>query len=128
MKRMVIKSSEWHRGGNVNECEFSALLTPEGMRCCIGIHGRLCGIPDAHILSCVDVSSMQEDDITECYKPWLGTYGDIINCHNATANSAIANNAMLINDAGNTTDEQKITALRPIFAEIGVSIVWRPDL
>ena len=119
MQRMVIKGSEWHRGNKVREWGLSLLLTPEGRRCCIGIHARLCGIPDDDILECGDVEAMESEDLTECYLPWVDDESE---------NSPMAINAMGINDDKMTTDEQKIAALRPIFAEIDVDIVWRPEL
>ena len=115
MQRMVIKGSEWHRGGDSANSESVALLTASGRRCCVGIHGRLCGIPDAHLMEVTWPSKMEHGTITECYQYWL-------------AQDYTLGSASDINDAPNTTDEEKITALRPIFAEIGVSIVWRPDL
>jgi hypothetical protein len=35
--------------------------------------------------------------------------------------------AVAINDDESTTDEQKIAALRPIFASVGIDIVWEPN-
>ena len=114
MKRMVIKGSEWHRGGIIRMGDSPALLTKGGKRCCVGIHGRLCNIPDDHIKDVGWPDMMTKEHVTECYSPWV-------------ANEELFR-ASTINDHSDTTDEQKIAKLRPIFAEIGVSIVWRPDL
>lgn len=118
MQRMVIKGSEWHRGGKDRMGDFSRLLTSGGRRCCIGIHARLCGIPDDHIRSFCQPESMDPRHVVKCYRPWIRTDHE----------SDVAGDAMAINDAFTTTDANKIAALRPIFHEIGVSIVWRPDL
>ncbi len=68
---------------------------------------------------------MPRECITECYTPWIRLDEE----HNYALNdSAIAVQAMAINDSDKTSDEEKITALRPIFESIDVSIVWRPDL
>ena len=121
MKRMVIKGSEWHRGRKT-EWGPVELLTQHGRRCCIGIHARLCGIPDNHVKGYQAAMAMHPEDVTKCYSPWVktGKYG--------LDNSELADDAMPINDNADTTDAEKIAALRPIFAEIGVSIVWRPEL
>ena len=118
MKRMVIKGSVWHRGGPENMGgELSALLTDNGRRCCLGIHGVMCGVSDERMF---DVSEPDEvefdlDHINECYEAW-------------TDAPELANDAMQINDSSHTTDDRKIAELRPIFMGIGVTIVWRPDL
>jgi ABC-type uncharacterized transport system ATPase subunit len=39
--KFTVKRSEWLRGH-----EGSCLLTPDGMRCCIGFVGQQCGVPD----------------------------------------------------------------------------------
>ena len=118
MKRMVIKGSEWHRGGKYQMGDAPALLTAFGRRCCIGIHARVCGIPDDHIQGVSQPESMKQKHVVKCYRPWIRTSDD----------SDICGDAMSINDDDMTSDEKKIALLRPIFAEIGVSIVWRPEL
>ena len=118
MKRMVIKGSEWHRGGKSRMGSGPLLLTDDGLRCCIGIHARVCRIPDDHIQGLSQPESMHQKHVVKCYRPWIRTNDD----------SDICGDAMGINDDKKTTDEEKIALLRPIFAEIGVSIVWRPEL
>ena len=118
MKRMVIKGSEWHRGGKPQMGSLARLLTRNGSRCCIGIHARLCGIPDDHIAGIGQPEDMDPKHVVACYRSWIRTSDD----------SDICGDAMSINDDNMTSDEKKIAALRPIFAEIGVSIVWRPEL
>ena len=119
MRRMVIKGSEWHRGGSANNMDSRPrLLTPKGKRCCVGIHARLCGIPDDHIRDVSWPTGMDPKHITRCYVPWLGEQKQWYDLLNAPS----------INDRPGLTDEERIAKLRPIFAKIGVTIVWRPDL
>ncbi len=124
MQRMVIKGSEWHRGGKFNNGgEGSRLLTSSGKRCCLGIHGRHCKIPDDRLRGATYPSSLI-GVIPKCYRPWVGeTYHTAFNI-----NSLMGSQAAVINDNAKTTDKEKIAALRPIFRRIGVIIVWRPDL
>ena len=124
MQRMIIRGSEWHRGGKSQMGCESLLLTDGGFRCCIGIHARVCGIPDEFIAGVGQPESMDPEHVVECYLPWIRSGEQNMR----TEESDIAGDAMDINDAPDTDDAEKITALRPIFAEIGVSIVWRPDL
>lgn len=125
MQRMVIKGSEWNRGGS--GAKMSYLLGSDRDRCCIGIHGRICGVPDPMLLDQPSVVTMYEDggdvDLPECYRVWVNYEDGFIE-----RDSDIAQKAMTINDAIFTSDEEKIALLRPIFRSIGITIVWRPTL
>ncbi len=120
MKRMTIKGSEWHRGGRSNE-EGACLLTKSGLRCCVGIHARLCGMEDDHIRGVSWPKTMPIELFTNCFRPWLAE-------RFAESSDPYIGNAAQINDDEYTTDEEKIEALRPIFRQLDVTIVWRPDL
>ena len=125
MKEMVIKGSEWLRGGTGENLGASVLLAKEGRRCCIGIHARLCGIPDADILEIGAVTSMFKHQVTECFQPWVEF--DKVN-PDCPDDSVIGASAMRINDDPKTNDEEKIEQLRPIFKGLGIEIVWEPEL
>ena len=124
MKRMVIKGSEWHRGSKM-EFGDAGLLNKEGRMCCLGIHGRLCGVSDELLLVATYPENLVWGDIPECYQPWVA---GAFQRDRFPVASRRGIHAVGINDEVETTDAEKIAKLRPIFAEIGVSIVWRPDL
>lgn len=120
MKRMVIKGSEWRRGGIVNERMHgpTMLLNEQGKRCCVGIHGRLLGIPDEELLNL----GWPKTDGSVYDHMWNEQVeGDSIMSQDEVG-------AASINDNANITDEVRIDQLRPIFRRRGVIIVWRPDL
>lgn len=106
VRRMVIKASEWARGDQSMNC----LLGTHGQRCCLGIYARLLHIPDDVIRG--------HDRPDNPNVAWPKQ-------HEMSSN--VIEEAVTINDYG-SLDEEKIHRLRPLFAELGVSIVWRPDL
>ena len=123
MKEMVIKGSVWNRADK-GPYYVPYLLNDKGMRCCIGIHAEFCGIPDDLVLDRGMPHTIPDEFITECYMPWVDPAG---NSH-ASLPSESALQATKINDDYGINDEQKIEELRPIFEEIGVEIVWEPEL
>lgn len=127
MQRMVIKGSEWNRAGTTLGMGMSSLLNEKGSRCCIGIHARICGVPDTKIMDQRSVVSMFEEgdgpSLPSCYKVWVDKPDD-----GSESDTEIAALAMTINDYILTTDAEKIAMLRPIFRDIGITIVWRPNL
>ena len=125
MKRMVIKGSEWHRGGSKKMRHGARLLTDKGKLCCLGIHARLCGVPDSVLLDECEPDDLSWNEIPDCYLPWVDGDSDE---DMIPSNNALADEAVVINDKTLMSDRSRIAALRPIFHEIGVSIVWRPEL
>lgn len=123
MKRMVIKGSEWHRGSG----DAGKLLDPDsGRRCCIGIHAKMCEVPDS-ILAHETVPSgvcQRRSTVPDGWRePWTeGSPGGVC------TNTPVAVKAMGINDDSSLSDDERIEWLRPLFRELGVIIVWRPDL
>ena len=122
--RLVIKGSEWGRGVLSN----SELYDGERF-CCLGIHARACGVgPDdmyglglpGHLLD-------EEIEVPEPYRAaWIpdgASPHDIVD-----GSSGAAWDAANINDDTAISDEERIAKLRPLFREVGVTIVWRPDL
>lgn len=122
MKRMVIKGSEWGRGKS-----GGLLLDPSsGRRCCIGIHAKMCGVADKLIARrgapehvWYDIGDPEASDLSDWGDLWLEERG----FNNVTCEDAIA-----LNDDCAMSDDERIEKLRPLFREIGVIIVWRPDL
>ena len=106
MKKLIIKNSEWLRGG-------MSYLFDSGSRCyCVqGILCKQTGVSDDDMDCCINVELL--DKVPEGAE-WL---------LDATVSSKIA----VINDDTYTTDAEKIAALKPIFAEHGVEIEYRED-
>lgn len=156
MNVLIIRSSEWLRanremfpviypemhgeghqrgyGGSLFKAakEASNVLDRDCM-CCLGIHARQCGVPTEHLQHRVWPASIESDwlaKVQECY-PWAveqerdpmaipmpGPYF-------VSADGAV--DAAHINDSFETSDEKKIELLRPLFAEKGWEIDFRPN-
>ena len=142
-RRLVIKGSEWARGeaklprNPDGDGASNALLNGDGTRCCIGIDGKSRGIPDNILLHCpapwrlssqvamghIEIKDKELEKIVDQYiSDWRATLeiGDEV--------LEREEHAVEINDALRMTDEERIKMLRPIFAEMDIILVWRPDL
>lgn len=127
-RTVIIRGSEWQRGeGNI----CSLLYNQKTERaCCLGLAGdQIYGIPleslngfaapqlfmyDQDRLGSVKYSEYREDWTMERRSGTLGP-------------NRRAELAMPINDNMDTTDDEKIAALRPIFLELDIEIDWRPE-
>jgi len=121
MLEVVIKGSEWRRGGNTNDGDDkwgdTALLNSKGLMCCLGIDWLACG---GHKDDIYMVGDPMEIAVLQMgYEVWLG--GEL------EGNSALAEDAMDINDRTGLTDDERIERLWPIFEEAGRTIVWKPN-
>lgn len=140
-KVLIIRSSEWFRGDMVwspssvnygNEDHIkpgcvnnSQLLDPSsGRMCCLGIHAEQAGWPKVDLQGVAEPGGLPVDDVGSdvlARYPWLcEDRGEVWEASDASV-------AMKINDDYKTTDDEKIAALRPLFAEQGWQIDWRPD-
>lgn len=115
---LVIKGSEWLRGSRLK----SGLRVGDQF-CCMGLDARRVGVPVERIdggfpTAIYDVSP------PEYRARWVRP----INIPGETrhGNTGDAVDAACANDNLTTTDDQKIEALRPIFAKHGIAIDWRP--
>lgn len=111
MKIIVIKSSEWARGPGKDR----ALLQGDGLRCCLGIDGRACGISDDLLLGAGTPSDLGNEWGYE----WESWDHDLYD--------SLEHAAADINDDENLTDEERIAELRPIFRKAGRVIRWLPN-
>jgi hypothetical protein len=111
---LVIRASEWARGRS----EPTAMLTDAGRYCCLGLDARRCGVPDDAMRG-----RLSPIGLPHCHRPtgyaarWIA----------GTRNSADSAGAIDLNDTMGLTDEERIHALRPIFAKHGITIDWRPN-
>ena len=122
MKRMVIKGSEWQRGPNTSG---NKLLSEDNTRCCVGIHARLCGIPDKDILDIGAIHSV--NGYNNYHKKWAGPW--MVEVEDNGVMEELVTMAYGGNDSEDfEDDEQRIEFLRPVFRQLGITIVWRPDL
>lgn len=128
MKTLIIRSSEWLRGGG----RLFSRLHHKGQFCCLGLHARDCGISPEQMgyrngpatLMGDLVSEKSDADFTyhEFFKCWV----DVVNGEYYITTDA--NEALWINDAIlDSTDEDKIEHLRTIFLSKGIEIDWRPN-
>jgi hypothetical protein len=142
---MIIRSSEWMRAEyrapgtewDYREVPYSArLLSEDGKMCCLGIRAKMVGLGNAHICGMgtpLDTYDMKPSPVTEAlnkyWQEWLheGEVDDEEFLRMEMSHNKRAKEAMTINDATGTIDDQKIELLRPIFAEIGVTLDWRPN-
>lgn len=129
---LVIRDSEWLRGTKVNNTNnpvMSALYSQEKDQfCCLGLHGRACGLSKndmAEVGEPADLDPKQfylRVSVPSTY-PWITPVSDDAEYFVQLDDAELAMN---INDEWRTTDEEKIAALRPLFAKHGWDIDWRP--
>ena len=108
--RVVIRASKWLRGNG------STMRDCNGRMCCLGFDALACGITEEYL---GDWEYGSPTDILA-----LGPPEGIPKGYEFKGE----NKAIDINDTRETTDEEKIALLRPIFREAGRILVWRPDL
>jgi hypothetical protein len=113
---LVIRGSEWLRG-LAAEHESALLLPNVGRYCCLGLDARARGVPDSALADAAYPIEIDRVAPREYVTAW---------CERGRTNER-AMEAALINDNCHTTDDEKIAALRPIFAEVGIDLDWRPD-
>lgn len=115
MKRVVIKSSEWARGGE----QANYLLGVDGSRCCLGIDAKAYGISDDLLYG--EWVPNDLNGIQSCI-PWVSAWESL------DTGVPLSDKAIAINDSEGLTDEERVAKLRPIFRAAGRILVWRPDL
>ncbi len=121
LKVFTLKLSKWLRDNSKNSERAegrSALYDPKSRTyCCIGMFGRQCG---------VSAGSMAQigrpDQVPIEYR--RGDFADLVTPTGDI--TAAAAKAIIINDSRETSDAEKIAALRPIFRELGYKIVVVP--
>ena len=154
LERLTIRGSEWRRGGDrvsrIREFGKTRLLYGDtGKRCCLGILARQRGVPDAAMLYIGTPSRCRtdlpggevvnaparkfirwfEEEMRSQAMPIGG--GDIFtkNDHDASYDEmTIREHDKMLFDYIPEEDQDIIDSLRPIFRDMGYTIVWRPDL
>ena len=121
LKKLIIKGSEWLRKTKRNRPGhiYYGILRVQntGKKCCLGIMASACGISDGRMTGIGSPASLRVGN--PCVDKWrkgrhLGT------------STPTAREAMRINDTL-LPDDVKIERLRPLFAENGWDLDWRPN-
>lgn len=117
-KVFTLTLSRWLRGRGSND---SYLYSERSQKlCCLGMFGEQCGVPLGEMLSIGSPQSVPQTAIRGDFALLLkdGPHHD--------GDSELAELAMAINDNKNTTDGEKIRALRSLFGKIGYELVVAP--
>ena len=139
---LVIKGSEWRRGGDRDLTKNgylpqgeTFLLNGQGLRCCVGILGRARGVPDADMLANAvpghivkgnsdpsDTGRQFAADWLQWQEEWEEEWED----KNRPPETDPAR-AFSQNDNKRLSDAAIIASLEPIFNRIGYTLDWRPN-
>lgn len=120
MKTLIIRSSEWLRSDPLKSRLFD--ITSNTF-CCLGLHAREYGIDKTQLSKCLGPSSLANQVNTKEFSDYFDAWLE----ESYQWSTQRASDAMEINDDRKTTDDEKIALLRPIFAEVGIEIDWRPN-
>lgn len=112
MTKFVVDRRTWYRGKGER---WSRLLTPKGMRCCIGFVGAQCGIPDSDLLRKKAIFGYLGILVNGEWPAW------IIGCGTGSADLGYAYE---INDNPSIDDATRERRLKEIFANNGDEIVF----
>ena len=127
--RVVLTASNWLRGmayGIGNEEPAMVWMdqamdgTFEGRRCCLGHACVAVGIDPERLKGHItphDITGILETPMSWCA---------VRKGHGVTP-STIQTDIAKINDNPDTSDEEKIAELTPLFDEKGIELVWEPD-
>lgn len=126
--RLVLRDSEWLRGEqsadltdrDSSEGQFG-WLDPETMkvrRCCLGLLAEACGLL-AEGPTPIRIPHMLRD--------YMGPKLDEHPYFLALCDNPLTNTMMTLNDHKHMADEVRVEELRPLFAEIGIELDWRPE-
>lgn len=146
MRTLIIRSSEWLRGRT--QSRLYDVNTDKA--CCLGLDLIQRGIRKEKIpFACGDPANLLRfvgkiEDASNAtillgyFQDWTDpkSVSDLYHQQflltdrtdiTTVTNKDFARSAMTINDDLNSSDEEKIEALRPIFAKVGIEIDWRPN-
>ncbi len=122
---VIIRASSWWRGTKRNPDGANGLTDGHHRDCCLGRDGIACGISRSQMADfdfprelSYRLRGEEDDKRTRQAIEWGGQWP-----------YELENNASVVNDDPETTDEQKIKLLRPIFAKMDPPRVidWRPN-
>lgn len=120
--KLIIRSSEWLRGGKGGR---SLLLNENNSMCCMGIHViRKCRVAKDNArfkpfpVMALSYKSEAQRRVIFKYKEFQGV------AENSSLMRILAN----INDDPDTSDDQKIEAIAPLFKKhFDLEVDWRPN-
>lgn len=117
--RFVIPRETWLRGDD-GQCG-SALYTEGGLSCCLGhIGAQACGVPRAALGGFAEPACILDEDRDNARTPdFLAQLDDGL-----SRNTALAQDAMAINDDTETDDAAREAKLAALFAEHGHDLVF----
>lgn len=142
MPDLILRSSEWLRGTGGGH---SALCLGD-RSCCLGIHGAAMGVGRPEMQGVTTPHNLRGDKCNAQFRElWVGEE-DGIERSLARADLATIFNDTPIGEDPKTrewdiaealrlsipltpilSDEDRVARLRPIFAEVGWNLVWRPE-
>ena len=130
---LIIRASEWSRGhtSSLLETTNTPKYRKKGTMCCIGLDARRCGIPDIELAGIGGPDSLDGELhklFPDYFARWLSEKKGM---SPACVNAISVNDERPGNEAWLTykfqSDDERIEKLRPIFAQFGITIDWRPN-
>ena len=131
IKKLVLDKVRWARG----DTPTIQLLNDAGKMCCLGYCLGQEGMPARYLLNVGEPEEAYaygdydiDDDVVEyLVEKRIETEEDEDSGEESEIvkfiDKGIVSNAIGINDAGDTTDEQKVEALNEIFSKVGIEVV-----
>jgi hypothetical protein len=102
--KFTVDRKTWLRGGGPQD---SYLLTPDGMRCCIGFVAQQCGVADEDILNIVTISHIAKKDNRSKFPEWMDDRVSL---------------AYVINDRREISEDDREAQLKDLFLKNGDEI------
>lgn len=131
MLKFELDKERWYRGAG--DPGSSALLRSDGKQCCIGQLASSCGLADASLRKKSSIDSLGLGTLIELPRGmrWLGHEEERCGVEGVeyirVTCSDAANECYSINDDPDTTDDEKIALLKPIFAANGIELVVKGE-
>jgi len=123
MRTLVIRDSEWLRGNGFGVLWTQPYDGSPTRYCCLGLDLRDRGVELTEVYSTPGRLRVAAPE--SCPREYAQDWVDESKVN--PSDNADSNQAVDINDNSHTTDDEKIEALRPIFASKGIELDWRPN-
>ena len=125
-RTVIIRGSEWQRGEGHAISFLYSKATKKA--CCLGLAGdQIYGIPLESLAGFKSPETFMEDQARSVFVKYSEYHEDWACECESKFDEGRPQKAMPINDDMNTTDDEKIEKLRPIFALFDIEIDWRPE-
>jgi hypothetical protein len=120
-KKLILDYSKWRCGGTwdhqVGDGDV-ALLNAQGFMCCLGQWHRQCGISDSDLLDKGEPNELPEQTDLFSFESDWNPQGECIEIKNTN----LSERAICINDAEDTTPEEKINLLTKLLETEGIEL------